>query len=194
MRRKTFAFVHARSDSSSTAAKAAWIQRALEAATATTLQRKRRLQHAQREIAGAESAEKKAFAAAATAQEALHRSNRAAATGATANLPTQTRQQGDTSRSERPGHAAFFAGSVLYMVSALKEEFITELGASVVSKASVLLASVRKTPLHQTELISMRKAWPKMDRSTWQGPLRAALSLMKALRMAHDGAQDPVVL
>ena len=46
--------------------------------TATLVQRNLRLQQAQRNIAETESAEKNAFAAVATAQEALHRSKRTA--------------------------------------------------------------------------------------------------------------------
>ena len=117
----------------------------------------------------AEGAEWRAVAAAGTAQEALNRDNRAAATGATATPPPPTHQQSVNSRSERPGDAVFFEESVQFMASLAREELSSALGASVVVKASTLLASVRKTSLHPADLLSMRRAWSAMDHRMWQG-------------------------
>ena len=76
------------------------------------------------------------------------------------------------------------------MTSSPREEFSAEVGASVVAKASALLASIRKTSLHPVE-----RAWCEMDHSTYQGQKRTAptLVLVKALTLAHDDARDTVL-
>ena len=81
-------------------------------------------------------------------------------------------------------------GSVTFMASWARVEFSTKLRAVVVAKASVLLASVRRTSLHPPELLSVRQAWSTMDNSSWQGQLRAAptLDLVASLRMAPNEA------
>ena len=104
-------------------------QRAIEAATVTTLQRKRRLQQVQRNIAEAEGTQRQEVAVAATAQ-ALNRDNQAAATGATATPSPPTRQHGVNSRWERRGDAAFLEGRVQFMVSSPREVFSAALGGS----------------------------------------------------------------
>ena len=65
-------------------------QRAKEVATETTLRRRKRLRHLQREITEAERAEREAVAAAAMAQEDLDRTRRTTATEAAA-TPTPPR-------------------------------------------------------------------------------------------------------
>ena len=74
-------------------------------------------------------------------------------------------------------------------------EFFSELADSVVAKASALLVSVRKASLQPTELLSVERACSEMDHATYQGQKRAAqtLALVKALRMAHGEARDPVL-
>ena len=81
-------------------------------------------------------------------------------------------------------------GSVTFMASWARVEFSTKLRAVVVAKASVLLASVRRTSLHPPELLSVGQAWSKMHHSSWKGQLRAARTLdpVTALRLAHGEA------
>ena len=57
------------------------------------------------------------------------------------------------------------------MASSPREEFSSELADLVVAKASALLASVRKTSLHPTGLLSVERAWSEIDHSTYQGPV-----------------------
>ena len=106
-----------RGGSLSSAADVERTQRAMEAAIATMLQRKRRLQQVQRDIAEAECAEKRAVAAAATAREAPLRSTQEAARGAYATPRAPPRQQGGILLSEQPGDSAFFKRSVPYIVA-----------------------------------------------------------------------------
>ena len=82
------------------------------------------------------------------------------------------------------------------MASSARVEFSAKLGAAVVGKASALLTSVRRTSLHPPKLLTVRQAWSIMDNSSWQGQLRATptLDLVTALRLAHDEAQDTVLL
>ena len=171
-------------------------QRALDAATATTVQRKLRLQQVQQDIAEAESAEKKPVAAAATAREAIFRSTQAAAIKASATPSTPTRQQGGISLSEQSGDSAFFEGSVLDMAAEQREELAADLGKAVVTTASALLKLVRQKSMRQAESLSVGIAWSGMDHSTWQGQKTAipTLTLVKALPRAHDDAQGTNVL
>ena len=71
----------------------------------------------------------------------------------------------------------------------------SELAASVVAKASALLASVKTTSLNPAELLSVERTWSEMDHSTNQGQTRAAptLALVKALTLAQDDARDTVL-
>ena len=146
----------------------------------------------QREIEEAERAEKEAVAATNRAQEAVCRAKRGADSGAAPTPPPQTHEQGLNSRSNRPGDAAFFEGSVVCRASSPREELSCELADSVVAKASALLASVRKASLHPSELLSVDRAWSEMDHNTYQGQKRAAPTFVsvKGRRMAHDDAWD----
>ena len=85
--------------------------------------------------------------------------------------------------------------SVQFVACSPCVEFSSELGAEVVAKASVIMASVRMTSLHPAELLSARKAWSAMDHSSWQGQLKASPTPapVKALRMAHDECHDTVI-
>ena len=86
-------------------------------------------------------------------------------------------------------------GRVVCMDSWPRVEFSSELANLVVEKASALQASVRKASLHGADLLSVERTWSTMDNSTYLGQKRAAptLTLVKALRMAHDEAHDPVL-
>ena len=103
------------------------------------LQRKRHLQQAQRDIAEAESAEKRPVAAEATVREALLRSTQEATRGAFGTPPVPTCQQGGMLLSEQPEDSAFWEGSVLCMAAERVEEFEIDLGEAVVTTASALL-------------------------------------------------------
>ena len=93
---QTLARDYTRGSSPGTAAEVERTQRALGAATTTTLQRKRRVKQARRDIAEAESAVKRAVAAAATAREALLRSTHAAAMGVSATPPLRQTSRAST--------------------------------------------------------------------------------------------------
>ena len=77
------------------------------------------------------------------------------------------------------------------MVSWPREEFSTELGAAVVTKASTLLAAVGTTSLQPSELLSVRRAWFTMDHTKWKDQQRVApiLALVKALQLAYGDAR-----
>ena len=127
------------------------------------------------------------------AQDTLEHDNRDS--GAAPTPPPRAREQGVSSRSKRPGDDAFLKRSVVCKASSPREEFSSEAVDSVVAKASALLAAVRKTSLHPTELLPVEKDGSEMDHITYQGQNRAALTLalVKALRMASDEARDPVL-
>ena len=178
----------ARDDSLNATDEAAQTQGALEETTATTLRRRKRLQQIHRDIAAAESAERKAVAAARTAQEALQRDKRTAASGVTANPSPPMRQQSVYTMGKRPGDNAFFHGSMVCMALTPRQEFPPELGASISEKASPLLQSVKKTSLQEAELLSVAKALSDMGNSSYLGQKKATptLALVFALRVAHD--------
>ena len=49
--------------------------------------------------------------------------------------------------------------------------------------------------MHGADDLSVEQVWSTMDSSSYQGQKRAAptLALVKALRLTHDGAHDPVL-
>ena len=116
-----------------------------------------------------------------------------AAAGATAAPSPSTRPKGVASQRLRPGDDAFFKGSVAYMESAPRVEFSPALATAVVETASALLTS--ETPASwQVDALSVGTAWTRMYCTPYAGQTRTAptLALVKALRMAHDEALNPV--
>ena len=85
-------------------------------------------------------------------------------------------------------------GSVEYMASSPRD-LSSKLAASVVKTASALVSLVTKASLHGADDLSVERAWSTMDNSSYQGQKRAdpTLALVKALRLAHDEAHDPVL-
>ena len=114
----------------------------------------------------AERAEREAAAEMARAEGVVDRTARVRDSVAAAISPPPVRVQNVHSRSERPGDDAFLDGSVTFMAASARVEFSAKLRAAVVAKASTLLTSVRRTPLHPPELLSVRQAWSKMDHSS----------------------------
>ena len=145
-------------------------QRALDAATATTVQQKLRLQQVQRDIAEAESAEKRPVSAAATAREAIFRSTHETAIGASATPSTPTRQQGGILLLEQSGDSAFFEGSVPDMAAGQREELAADFGKAVVTTASALLKLVRQKSMRQAESLSVEIAWSRYRPQYVAGP------------------------
>lgn len=133
---------NAHDGSSSTAAEVARTQQALEAATATTLQRNLCLQWVQRDTAEAESAEKKAFAVAATAQGSSTWPLSGSCDGSYHDPPASDTLAGRQIAVGTTWRHCLFPkqcqGSVQDMTPVLTEKLTTSLGASVVVKASLL--------------------------------------------------------
>ena len=65
---------------------------------------------------------------------------------------------------------------------------------AVVTTATALLSSERLS-LTRAENLSLGEAWARRDNGSFSGQMRraAALALVKALRMIHDEAPDPVL-
>ena len=73
-------------------------------------------------------------------------------------------------------------------------EFSSELAAAVVKTTSALLTSTGRALLH-ADALSVEAAWARMDCTFCAGQTRAAptLAFVKALIMAHDAADEPVL-
>ena len=84
----------------------------LAEAQATTPRNMERLQQIQRDFTEAKRAERATAAAATKAQDTLDRDKRRAVSRATTAPSPRSHDEGVNSRSERPGDATFFHGSV----------------------------------------------------------------------------------
>ena len=173
----------ARYHSLSVADEAVRTQRGLEESSAKTIRCKKRLRLIQRDIAEAESTNRKDGAAAVAAQEGLQRENRTAASGATATPSPPTRQQSVYAVVTRPGEDTVSHISVVCMASTPRQEFRPELGGPIAEKATALLHLGRRTSLHGAELLTVAKAWSDMDSSSYLRQTKAAppLALVFAL-------------
>ena len=79
------------------------------------------------------------------------------------------------------------------MAFAPRVEFSSTLVTAAVETASVLLTLERPASRHE-DALSVEAAWAHMDCTSYGGQTRAApaLALVKALRIAHDEAQNHV--
>ena len=136
------------------------------AARETTLRRRRRLELNQRRVDDAERAEQETSAELTSAEWAAEQHARARDSVVVTTSPSPVRAQPVHSRSDRLGDEEFMDGSVSFMASTERHEFITELRTAVVQKASALLTSVRRSSLQSPELLPVRQAWSDMDHSS----------------------------
>ena len=94
----------------------------------------------------------------------------------------------------RPANDAIMDGSVEFMASTPKVDFSTELAQAVVTTATALL-SFEGLSLMRAEDLSVGAAWARRDNGSFSGQMRRAptVVLVKAWRLAHDEALDPVL-
>ena len=172
---------------------AARAQRALDDANQTILRRNARRRRFDEYIEQAKTAAREASLVVKRAQQGLAQSVVSAAAGATTAPSLSKRPQGVASQQPRPGDDAFFKGSVAFTASAPRVDVSSALATTVVETASALL-TLERPASRREDAVSVEAAWAHMDCTSYAGKTRAAptLALVKALRMAHDEAPDPV--
>ena len=86
------------------------------------------------------------------------------------------------------------SGSVQYMATTPTVELSAHLAEAVIAAATSLLTSERRSSF-KAECLSVGAVWARRDNSSAFGRMRRAptLVLVKALRLAHDDAPDPVL-
>ena len=170
-------------------------QRALDDANATLHRREERRRHDDERRRREDEALDQARAAAREASRAVERARQAIATSTAARAtPPPARPLGVASQETRPGDDAFMSGSVQHMAITPRVEFSADLAEAVVAAATVLLTSKRRSSFRAQDL-SVRGVWARRDNNSAFGQMRQAptLALVKALRLAHDDAPDPVL-
>ena len=185
----------AHADPSDLASEAKRGQRALEDANQTRSRREARRLLFDEDIEQAKNAAREASVVAerARAHQAPPQSVASTAKGATAAPSPSTRSQGVASQDSRTGGDAFLKGSVACMASAPRIEFSSALATVVMKTAFALLTSERPASRH-ADALSVEAAWARMDCTPYAGQTipTSTLALVKAPRMAHDEAPDPV--
>ena len=173
-------------------------QRALDEANATLLRREERKRLDDERRRRDDHAIDQARAAAREASRAVERARRAVALSATSTparaAPSSARPLSVASQDTRPGDDVFMSGSVQYMATTPRVEFSAHLAEAVIAAAKALLTSERRSSF-KAEDLSVGAVWARRDNSSAFGQMRRAptLALVKALRLAHDDAPDPVL-
>ena len=86
------------------------------------------------------------------------------------------------------------SGSVQYMAITPRVKFSADLAEAVIAAATVPVKSERRSSFRAEDL-SVGAVWARRDNTSTFGQMRRAptLALVKALRLAHDDAPDPVL-
>ena len=180
-------------------------QRALDEANAPLLRREERRRHDDERRRREDQALELARAAADEASRAVERARQAIAISATSTparaTPSLARPLGVAPQEARSGDDAFMSGSVQYMATTPRVEFSAHLAAAVITAATALIAAAtalltsERRSSFKAEDISVGAVWARRDNSSAFGQMRRAptLALVKALRLAHDDAPDPVL-
>ena len=171
---------------------AARIQRVLDDGNQIILGHEARRRRFDQHIEQAKTPAREASLVVKRAQQALTQSVASAMAEAAAALSPSTRPQTVASRRPQPGHAAFFKGGVACMTASARIEFSAALATAVVNTACALLTSERPAS-RQADTLSVEAAGTRMNctpiaRQTRDAP---TLTLVRALRMAHDEAPTP---
>ena len=172
-------------------------QRALDDANATLHRREERRRHDEERRRCEDEALDQARAAAREASRAVERARLAIALSATSTAaratPPPARPLGVASQETRPGDDPFVSNSVQYMSTTPRVELSADLGEAGVAAATVLTSERRSS--FRAECLSVGAVWARRDNNSAFGQIRRAttLALIKALRLAHDDAPDPVL-